>query len=255
MSNNVKTFEERLKEQNFMLKATSGNEKEVCQELEQLRTRGFVGSPFKEKNIKKRFIHSLRKLNPDLIEFYVANNFRIVRDNTIQNGIVKLGGDKDIQELAITSRPLQEVDFTSIAYRLGEIPGIVNNYKDEYYDYQKAFPIFLEYLACKELDKENGKDIFMDIRLDKSKSMASFYLSYDELASNNQREVFRYISSLEFVLELLDRIKEDREVVNDELSKYVLESKSLREVGESLGIDTSGCKRLLKEINTRKQRR
>jgi hypothetical protein len=252
------SFEERLKEFNYILKAKDVNEREVCEELSKLRTRKFIGRQFKDKNLDKRFIHSLRKLNPDLIEFYKNNEIKVVRNKSFQNGVVKLIDEEGTKQIALTDKPLKESDFTSYAYTLGSVPTLINDYKEEYYDYQKVFPIFLEYLACLELDKENGKDMFMNIRMDKSKRMALFYLFYDNNVehdrkfNNNKIEVFKHIRSLEFVLELIDKMKEDRSVVNDELSKYVLESKSLREVGETLDISTTGCKKLLKEFGVGK---
>jgi hypothetical protein len=252
------SFEERLKELNYRLKAKDGNEREVCEELSKLKTRKFIGRQFKDKELDKRFIHSIRKLNPDIIEFYKNSDIKLVRNKSFQTGVVKLIEEEGTRQIALTDKPLKQSDFTSYAYTLGSVPTIVNEYQEEYYDYQKVFPIFLEYLACLELDKEHGKDIFVDIRMDKSKRMALFYLFYDNNVEhdrkfeNNKVEVFKHIKSLEFVLELLDKMKEDRSVVNDELSKYVLEGKSFREIGETLDISATGSKKLLKEFGIRK---
>ena len=57
---------------------------------------------------------------------------------------------------------------------------------------------------------------------------------------------YKFLESLDYTLQLIDIYEKDKKIVIDELEN-VIRGKSLNDVSSDLNIDTSKCKRLLKE--------
>ena len=87
----------------------------------------------------------------------------------------------------------------------------------------------------------------IDLLNDRNNSEAVLrYLMYD--ITNGEK----YLKSCDFACQLIDLFHEDRSEIIKQLSKVLLGEISTVELGNKLGIDTTFCKRLVKEYNSRK---
>ena len=149
-------------------------------------------------------------------------------------------------------------DQLSYSHEIGHIPEL-DLVRKSYLEYTEALPIFMEYLCelRRHPDKKEALDYFLIERLPMEQSEASDILKIykntehpNELIRLYHQQLFadyyKYLESLEFVLQLIDRMDSDKEAVGKEIEAIIM-GKSLIETARSLDIETDGCERTLKE--------
>ena len=250
-------FEEYLKSEKLELMKQNKNEYDIAKTISNISIKKNISKDF--DNFNNTFINSINILGKRTTDFFqnTLPKLKIVRSNSLKHGEAFLIGYEKQQNVVITDKPLKDIDYVTYSHELGHVPQMIKKVPNEYYEYIEAYPILLEYLACKEINPQNAFELFKSIRFNDTKDMATLYLKYQREIRNNgshhdryfetqKREVMKYIISLELALKLIDRIENDSKKTLPLLEKYVMREKSMKEVGTSLGIDTTGCKKLIR---------
>jgi hypothetical protein len=131
----------------------------------------------------------------------------------------------------------------------------------DYYEYSEALSMFFEYMMLEECNKGKGYEDFINNRLSLLRSTFSdisgdLYFAMNPnylgigcknysypLASN-----ISYPESFEYVLNLIDRRKEDKEYVDSKLGLLLYRKISLDSVAKDLDFDTSKHEKVRKLI-------
>lgn len=265
--NEVEMFEKFIKRNQLDFIRRDPNEYEIQKAVSKASGKNYKGNPFEFGDLKGRFLQSITNLGIAANYFFGGRvpSLRIHRDGSIDNGELFLingynkNGSIMTQHVEMTAKPLRECDFVGFSHEMGHLKTGLYNLPHEYFEYIEAYSIFLEYLAFKEIHREDAFELFKQYRLAISKEMSSYYLKCQKDIKNNgsirdryfnkeQRDIVNYIISLDLALALIERYENDRKRTNGELDMYVTGKKSMREVSKSLDIDTTGCKRLMKLI-------
>ena len=210
-------------------------------------------------NFRDRMLASNIRLSDNIFEYYKETipKVRIEREPKLRHGEAFLinFGNGYLQVMILPSKPFREIDFLAYCHEYGHCPYIAKNVEGEYFDFNEAFSIFLEFCACREIDEEHAIELFKDFRLQhfKNSALTNFKIEEDKKNDGSNRDRYldvirkensKYFTSLELALGLDERIKTDRDFTIGELEAYINREKSMREVSESLDIDTTGYKRL-----------
>lgn len=257
--NEVESFNEGLRLNNFSLMPTKGDEFGICKKLIETSAPVYLGKRVNEEEFKPHFIRTISIIGKKTLEFYAKNGEKveIVRTREMNNGESMLEGNNTRQRILLTSKPLREIDLIAYCHEFGHVPTLLKPHKNEYYELSEVFSMFVEYLAKYQMDPQSVREIMTKLRLASTKESATYFLDSQRKIKNNnsykdrfykasQREDMKYIRSLEFVLQLLNIFKKDRQKVTEELEKYVLSEKSMKEIGETFGIKTEGCPNVLR---------
>ena len=144
------------------------------------------------------------------------------------------------------------------AHEMGHIPHLEKP-RDDFLEYSEALPIFFEYLSA--LNKKNNPDDALDyflserlpIEQDEARDMMKIFKNMyvkDEMVKLYHHQLFvdyyKFFESFEYALQLIDRMKDDKDAVSKEIEK-VIDGYSLVDTASNLEIETDGCKRLLQE--------
>lgn len=255
----VESFANDLKMYNCLLMPKEDDEIGICKELSQSKSNKYKGILLSNSDIQNLFLRNIRCLGPKTKNFYERKvpKIKIVKCNNLKNGEANIAGFFRTEQIYITDRPLKDVDLFAYFHELGHVPTFEkSNYKSkEFYEYLEAFPIFLEALAMKNISNDYALELFKRIRTEISKNEASIYLQANWKMKNNgsykdkfletvKRECYQYIKSYEYALQLMERWQTDRNMVNNELDRYILGEVSLKDLRKELDIDTTGCKKI-----------
>ena len=222
--------------------------------------------PVNEASIRPFSIRSLKVFNNSTIVDYFTEktkNIRIIRDRKNATGeanmeFVKPNSKQTQYTMFLPKGTLYVSDQLSYSHEIGHIPEL-DLVRKSYLEYTEALPIFMEYLCelRRHPDKKEALDYFLIERLPMEQSEASDILKIykntehpNELVRLYHQQLFadyyKYLESLEFVLQLIDRMDSDKEAVGKEIEAIIM-GKSLIETARSLDIETDGCERTLKE--------
>ncbi len=257
----VVCFENALHENRTILMKKEDMSYDSIKRLQKLKSKKYKGKRIDEDKLNINFLKCIDVLGKDTIEFYKTNasGITLCRDNSFDNGEAIIIGNRFNQQIIMSSKDLTDLDFMAYTHELGHLPQMRKPLKDEYFEYVETFPIFLEYLASLRIDGNTDGDLFLKVRLDICKEMANTYLRYskdikddgsyrDKFLFYQKREILKYMKSLDYALQLIDRINDNPKKTKIELYKYVVSEKSMRDISKTLDIDTKGCRKLMKTI-------
>ena len=267
-SEEVIRFNNHLYIDNEILCDNIDDSKEVCERLSKLYISPYVGELVKINRSKKLFLNSVSNLGESTKDFYKRRVSKVKiskasffpNGEQIDNGEAMLLATKSKPTILISkSRQTTSRDLIAIFHEFGHLPTLLNGSNKDYYEYEEVLPIYFEYLACKQINSEKAKELLLQIRLEVSSYLAQNYMWFNRLScnddhskivdiNNKKRECFKYIKSLEYVLQLIDVEDEDKSIVNDSIDRIVRNETSFRELESSLGIDTYGSKKILSRI-------
>lgn len=261
--NEVDLFNEKLNDDKSQLMPYNDDVVFICNDLNRMRIPKYLGQKIDEVEIKNLFLGSISCLGDKISHFYenVVPNILIIRDKKLKNSEAVIAGNSFSQDIYLTKKPLRITDYVSFSHELGHIPSIIKPHNKEYFELTESFPIFLEYIACREIDPNKAYETFLRIRLEIAKEMAKSCLDYnkkikgkkeykDRYFEIQKRDSYKYIKSMDLAMQLIDRFLTDPSIVLDELGKYVYSEKSMRNIAKTLDIDTKNCKRLLKTVKS-----
>lgn len=218
-----------------------------------------------ENNLYKSFLSSLEEFDSDLIYDYyckLLNRIKLVRSKSVEGDDAELEYDivKGKTTKFYLNLPKTKLTITNqigFAHEMGHVPEI-DKPRKSFLEYSETLPMFFEYIASLECyGANNAKDNFLCERLSMELIEASNMLKifkkcnskdnteslyYTQLFADN----YKFLESLDYALQLIDIYEYDKFSVTEEIEK-IINGKSLIDVSNDLEIDTSGCKRLLKE--------
>lgn len=214
------------------------------------------------------FLESLMALKSDKITDYYKEklkNITISRDSSLDfnDGRADFSycfNGENKYEILLPSGKLTFDNEMTYAHEMGHIPEL-DLPRDSYLEYQEVIPIFMEYLILlRKYGSLNAKDCFIKERIpmdiEHAHNIKYFYKDCNSTlgvprlyAQQELIDSYKYLESTEFVLNLIDIMSKDKKKVRSELEDYI-DGKSLIDTSIDLGIDTSGCKKLLKEYQS-----
>lgn len=231
----------------------------ICKELSSINAKYYLGNKMDSSNIKNLFLGAIKPLNYRIVDYYrgISSKVDIDRNPYLMNGDALIT-QSDPLKIYITSNEFRDSDFIAFSHEFGHIPQIENTTNHDSYFYGEILPIFLEYLACTKIDKNNAFELFLKQRMYDVKKSSKIYLdlqkeirrssSYKlEALKNRQLETIRYLKSFDYVIQLIDRFKDSRTDVISELEEVLFNKNTFSKMEKRLDIDTDGCRRLIKE--------
>jgi hypothetical protein len=222
--------------------------------------------PVKEHNLRPFFLNSLKVFNnPRLLDYfaYKTDGIKLIRDRKYRSQESELEYEKYFGEpmrfkLHMPSKKLTVSEQMAYAHEIGHIPEL-DNPRESYLEHTEALPIFMEYLIelRRHKDKDKAFDYFLLERLPMEQDEARDILKiYKRIEHKNDMirlyhtqlfaDYYKYLESLEFVIQMVDRMGDDLEAIGDEI-EAITDGRSLVKTAENLDIDTDGCKRLQME--------
>lgn len=223
-------------------------------------------TPVKVENLRSFFLNSLEALeNTNITDYFdfKTSSIKIVRDKRYGSQDSELEYEKYFGEptkfkLRITSKPLTVSGQMAYAHEMGHVPEI-DNPRESFLEYNEALPMFMEYLIelRRHKNKEKAFDYFLLERLPMEQEEARDIMKiYKRIEHKNDMvrlyhtqlfaDYYKYLESLEYTIQLIDRMDEDLNAVSDEIQK-ITEGRSLVKTAENLDINTDGIKRLQME--------
>ncbi len=220
----------------------------------------------KEEVIKPFFLRSLKVFENSFISDYYnekAKKIKLVRDSNLDEHEANLyftsGEGRDTRfKIYVPSGQLTVSDQMSYAHEMGHVPEIEKP-RSTYIEYTEALPIFMEYIIELRRHKESQKalDEFLLERLVAEQNEARDLMKiYKQCESKNETvqlyhfqvfaDYYKYLESLDFALQLIDRLNTDKDIVRCEVEN-VIKGKSMNDVATDLDINTDSLKRLQKE--------
>lgn len=250
-------FDEFIKYNNFSIKELSLNEKKICEDLSKIKVAKHKKMDFNYRKIKETFLESISDLGKDTKEYYKyqISRLKINRSNLCENGYAEIIGKSKKQVICMTNKKIKDIDFIAYSHELGHVPTLINGARLDYYEYSEILPMFLEYLSCLKIYKDDAKKEFIKIRLDTAKNEAFNYKKLDNekcfddkyyymFIENSKRDNLKYIISLEYVLGLIELYDIDKYKIKEIIDLIVTGYSSFKDCEVSLDIDTGKCKKL-----------
>lgn len=234
------------------------------------------GKRIREDLIKEYFLKVIESLgNKELLEYFKerVDFLRILRDPDFTQGNASLNMFFLDDEIYADSVILPDtyythhLDVASFAHELGHLASYENKPKElsDFYEYSEVLPILLEYFTFTNLQGDRGVESFYRGRLNYEKkaavggmraidalSMADKGTAQEKYFLYDVANSCKYLTSSDFAFQAVDLLQCDREEVVNQMTSVLLGKKSASQMKDALGIDTSGCKRLVKEYNRRK---
>ena len=230
----------------------------------------FIGGTFPRGKAPVRFRKTISFLGEDTVEFFKKHMDHISFNTTydFKNGeaTMEIWGSKRYIDRKYTSlvfyntdKAYKQGDFIASCEQFGRIPGIINTTHKDYFEYGNVLPYFCSYLACKDVNEKEAYKTFLEFQLKDiqrdAKKAPKFASAGREAEYQNEKRLFslihnfnmRYVRSLDYALQLIERYEQDPSTVTQELRDYLWNSKNFIQIGEDLDISTEGCKKLLKE--------
>lgn len=222
----------------------------------------------KERDLYKSFLTSIEVFDNDFIYDYyddILKKITLVRSKSVEGDDAELEYDisKGKPTKFYVNLPKTKLTITNqigFAHEMGHVPEI-DKPRKSFYEYSETIPMFFEYISSLDCyGPVDGKDNFIYERL--SMELVEAYnilkifkkcdskneserLYYTQLFADN----YKFLESLDYALQLIDLYETDKNVVIEEIEK-VIKGKSLIDVSKDLNIDSSGCKRLIKEYKS-----
>ncbi len=142
------------------------------------------------------------------------------------------------------------------AHEMGHIPEI-DLPRKSFLEYGEVLSIFFEYIMALKSYETNAKDNFLYERLSMTIDEATNLIKTFKKCEAKEKvqrmyfehefaDAYKFLESCDYALQLIDLFEKDKSVVSKEIEK-VIKGKSLIDVADDLSIDSTGCKRLLKE--------
>mgnify|MGYP003571307628 CR=1 FL=1 len=216
-----------------------------------------------EDDLFKNFFHSLEFFNSYKIYDYFKNHaekIKLVRSNKVYLDDAELDYDlRDEKPKFYLHLPKTRLTITNqlgFAHEMGHIPEI-DTPRHSFLEYVETLPIFFEYVTAISMYQCDALDNFslerLNMIIDDSINIQDLYKRC-EVKNNVQSlffkqefaECYKFLESTDFALQLIDLSLTNKERIIKEVEE-IIDGKSLIDVQEDLNIDTSGCKRLLKE--------
>lgn len=211
---------------------------------------------------KLLFYKAIKPLGKDSQDYLRSayEKIKIKRVPELRNGDAELVGNSKVQNLYITNRALKDNDFIALVHETGHAKAIMQGCNNDYFEYGEVLPIFLEYLGCKAIESKDAYELFLMNRLNAVKKDALQFLS-DKKAYRGRRTeqdlalladmlyLFRYFISTDYVLQLIERFKQDYRAVIAGIDDYLVRQGTFRNLEDKLDIDTEDCRKLLKTAN------
>lgn len=256
-------FQRHLDLHNAILMPINEDEIGICKELSRMHIDKYRGEPFDLSKVRSIFLGNISILGSKTKDYYEKRlpKIKIVKTSYLKNGYAEIYGFPGTQQIYVTNRPFTSLDFVAVSHELGHVPTIDNPVKSgkEYFEYIEVLSMYFEYIACQTLDQKRAKEILLKIRLEALKSEAMLYLDAAKKIKNNnsyadkmyecrKRDSYKYMKSLEFLLQLIEIAEKDQNKVNNLLDEIVLGNKSFREIEQELNINTNSCKKILSII-------
>lgn len=256
-------FDEFLKINNYSKKELSEKETNICNDLSKIIVIKPINIKFNYRNINKLFLESIKDLDNNTIDFYkkIIPNIKRHRSMHYKNGEAELVGNSKKQEVCITRKAFKDIDFIAYSHELGHVPSLKNGARLDYFEYSEILPIFFEYLSCLVLDKENADKLFLCNRLDISKEEAKEFKDINDINCFEdkyhysyldylKRDRIKYIISLEYVLNLIEIYKNDKELIKSTIDSIVTGYSSFKEIESDLDIEANDYKKIKKILNS-----
>ena len=208
---------------------------------------------------KLLFYKAIKPLGKDSQDYLRSSyeKIKIRRVPELRNGDAELVGNSKVQNLYITNRALKENDFVALVHETGHTEAIIHGCHGDYFEYGEVLPMFLEYLGCKAIESKDAYELFLMNRLNAIKKDALQFLSDKKEYRGRRTEqdlelladmlnLFRYFISTDYVLQLIERFKQDYRAVIAGIDDYLVRQGTFRNLEDKLDIDTEGCQKLLK---------
>ena len=225
------------------------------------------------KNEKKDFLLCMSNLLASVTDeriadyfttIYSAINFRYDKELSLEESKATVIKCVDNNKSFTISLPECEepnnILYSVIMHELSHFSMIYGTCSD-YYEYSETLSMFFEYMMLEECNKGKGYEDFINNRLSLLRSTFSdisgdLYFAMNPnylcigcknysypLASN-----ISYPESFEYTLNLIDRRKEDKELVDSKLGALLYREVSLDSVAKKLDFDTKEHKKILSLI-------
>ena len=261
-SDKINEFNKRLTANNLELLPYDEEEHEICKKIGNLKVRPFLGELLTNFYFHDSFMDAIGGFNSKTRRYFnnIVNKISVTAHPYVQSGnAYSKAYNGKVGSIFLTAEPLREMDFIAFSHEMGHLPYLIDNSKEDYYEYIEAFPMFLEYLACKYLNEDDlkAKERYLQIIMERVNFSANFIVNKDKEITGEdeakdtylyceEREYYKYITSAEFAMQLIERMDKNRFVVNREIDKYVNHDKSMKDIAKKLDIDVKGCKTLVK---------
>ncbi len=219
--------------------------------------------PVKVEVLRPYFLRSLKIFeNSNIVDYFDSKtkDVTLVRKSPEVSLFYNLRAQgRNRFKLNLPPKKLTMSDQMGYAHEIGHIPEI-EMVRKSFLEYSEALPMFMEYLMelRKYKNKEDAKRAFLSERLpmeqEEARSLMKIYKRIDETRNNAVRvyntqlfaDYYKFLESLEFVLNLIDIMDDDLYAVGDEVED-ITNGKSLIATARSLNIVTDGCPKLSKE--------
>ncbi len=221
----------------------------------------------KEEELIENFFKTLKVFDSKvIIEVFkdIINRVKVIRNKEVSKGLGSIAEinskrkGKQRYVMLLPTGPLCLVDQMTFSHEIGHVPEM-DIPRKSYYEYSEAIPIFMEYLVelNRHKDKEKALHHFLMYRAPYEQKEAKRIVqvanrcNLPRLKSHLKYledfvEDYYYVESLEYALQLADRLHEDKKSFSKEFEN-ILYGKSLIDTADTLEIDTNGCKKLMKE--------
>jgi len=235
------------------------------------------GRYINRNDIKDVFKEIILTLNDkDIINYFTkrAEIIDIIYDKNMEKANASLdlylvGNRTFCKSVILPDTKLRELGVTSFSHEMGHIPSYEEKLStvEEMYTYVEVLPMLLEYFSFCKMRPKDGEEYFYRSRLASEKEALLRYTSCkrkyslepdNELTFDKKKyymyemlDCEKYLTSLDFSLQIIDLMKKERKDVIDFLKYVVIGDKAIKDMGEHFDIDTKGHKRLVKEYRKR----
>lgn len=220
-----------------------------------------------EASLNPYFIESLNVFNSSkIMDYYKSLKVKLVRDPKLKENeagldfeLNKKKNQNETLAIYLPNGKLTMSDMMGYAHEMGHVPHILNP-REDFLEYSEALPFFMEYIISlkKTGNQKDALNYFLKERLPMQQEDAKDLLKIFKHINEKDQYVrlyhqqlfadcYKFIESLEFSLALIERMKDDKTAVGNEIEN-VLNGKSLVHVIENLDFTTDGCERVQKEF-------
>lgn len=248
--------------------------RDIFSKISTYNGRILYGSHVNPREIIPTFISVIESFgNKELLEYYKEKissvpirNTKYLKKSDSCLDICFLEDHIDFSAILMPRGKTRYADIASYSHEMGHIADMENKDKDkvDHYEFSEVLPILLEYFTFIKLLGDAGETLFYRERLGYEKNAAVVGVSSidflkSELGSFDEDKYYmydvagtnKYLLSSDFAFQFIDLLNKDRAELYRLLSSTLMGEKSVLELGNTLDIDTSGCKRLIKEYEKR----
>ena len=223
--------------------------KSLCLKLQKLSIpidSGMFTEMGSEDEVKTYFINSLNFFSSETIKNYFTNRIKnLAIEKSSLTGEISLESSRPISNTILTMK--DQIEF---AHLVGYIPEIESP-RDGYIEYMEVFPIFMEFLTYVRRNPNFDAcfEYFIMNQLSRAKESIkgiTFKAPKEEIAKR-----FRYIESLEYVIQLIEIAKVNKALVEKMILEFI-NGKSLIDIAKKLDIKISEYTLVEQEIKAMK---